>query len=96
MTDSSEELERKAILGEKAAHLIENEDLIQALAAYDAMIAEQEQLLAPRDTDKFTILRAIRRGMSEFVASFLEGVKAEGEAARIEQQGVAPEKRIIL
>lgn len=96
MTDSKEEIEHKAMLGEKAARLIENEDLQQALAAYDAMIAEQEQMLAPRDTDKFTILRSIRRGMTEFMQSFLEGVKIEGEMARAEQQGISPDKRIIL
>lgn len=93
---NSEELEKKAMFGEKAARLLENEDLIQAIQAYDAMIAEQEGLLAPRDTDKFTVLRAIRRGMQQFTDSFLEGVKAQGEAARMEQQGIAPDKRILM
>lgn len=93
---NSEELERDAALGEKAARLLENEDLTQAIQAYDAFLAEQEGQLAPRDTDKFTVLRAIRRGMQQFTESFLEGVKAQGEAARMEQQGIAPDKRIIM
>ena len=93
---SKEELERQAMLGEKAARLLENEDLTRALAAYDAMIAEQEQGLAPLDTSKFIILRAGRRVMAEFMGSFLEGVKAEGEAARMELNGETTEKRIIL
>ena len=93
---SKEELERQAMLGEKAAQLLENDDLKRALAAYDAMIAEQEQGLAPLDTSKFTILRAGRRVMAEFMGSFLEGVKAEGEAARMELNGETIDKRIIL
>lgn len=93
---SNEELEKKAMFGEKAARLLENEDFVDAVKAYDAFLAEQEEGLAPRDTEKFTVLRAIRRGVAQFVEAFLEGVKAEGEAARMEQQGITPDKRIIL
>ena len=93
---SSEELEKKAMFGEKAARLLENEDFVDAVRAYDAFLAEQEEQLAPRDTEKFTVLRAIRRGVAQFREAFLEGVKAEGEAARMEQQGISPDKRIIM
>lgn len=93
---SKEELEAKALLGEKAARLLADEDLKHALKAYDAMIAEQEQMLAPRDTEKFTVLRAGRRVMGEFLGTFLEGVKAEGEDARAELQGEDRGKKVIL
>lgn len=93
---SNEELQRAASRGEKAARLIENEDLREAVAAYDAMISEQEQGLGPLDTNKFTVLRAGRRIMREFMETFLEGVKAEGEDARNQLQGASPDKRIIL
>ena len=93
---SKEELERQAMLGEKAARLLENEDLTRAPAAYDAMIAEQEQGHAPLDTSKLTILRAGRRVLAEFMGSFLEGVKAEGEAARMDMNGDTPDKRILI
>lgn len=93
---NTEELQKKANLGERATRLLEGGDLAEFVAAYDAMISEQEQMLAPRDTDKFTILRAGRRIMGEFMATFLEGVKAEGEAARMEMNGETPDKRIII
>ena len=91
-----EELQKKASLGERASRLIEGGDLAEFVAAYDAMIAEQEQGLAPLDTNKFTVLRAGRRIMREFMETFLEGVKAEGEDARNQLQGASPDKRIIL
>jgi hypothetical protein len=92
----NEELQRKAELGERASRLLDGGDLRTFVDAYDAMIAEQENGLAPLDTQKFTIMRAGRRIMAEFMGTFLEGVKAEGEGARAEMQGLSPDKRIIL
>ena len=42
---SSEELEKKAMFGEKAARLLENDDFVDAVRAYDAFLAEQEEQL---------------------------------------------------
>jgi len=92
----NEELQHKAMLGEKATRLLENEDLREFVDAYDAFLLEQEQMLTPRDTNQFTVLRSIRRGLGEFIGTFIPGIQAEGEAARMEQQGVSPDKRIIL
>ena len=91
-----EELSHKASLGDKAARLLENPDLKEFIDAYDAMLSDQEELLAPMDKDKFMIIRAGRRILGEFIGTFMPGVQAEGEMARAEQQGLAPDKRIIL
>ena len=80
-----DELELTASRGEMAQRLLENEDFLTCAKAFDGFLADQEQALAPMDKDRFTILRAIRRGVEQF-GTFLEGVKSEGEIARKQMQ----------
>ena len=92
---NSEDLQIIAMRGEKAARLLENDDFIECLTAFKNKCAAEELEFLPGQAGLWALKRNSRLTIDD-IFSFLEGVKSEGDAARKEQQGISPEKRIIM